>query len=203
MGPFVYTRSYTGNETKTNMADDNENGPVEEVRTMLSADDVADWFLAKDHDTDEPDMSNLKLQKLLYYAQGHHLGRMKSPLFQEDIQAWQHGPVVSSVYHRFKRCGKDVLPLTARNDGSAQVSGQAEVTLEKVWKSYSQMSAWALRERTHSELPWADHYSPGRLDSVIPLESLEAFFSPQYDSVLMRQSLDGISPRRRDMRSPR
>jgi uncharacterized phage-associated protein len=39
-------------------------------------------------------ISNLKLQKLLYYAQGFYLAIYGKALFEEDIVAWEHGPVV-------------------------------------------------------------------------------------------------------------
>ena len=55
--------------------------------------EIAEWFLAWAEDI-EADISNLKLQKLLYYAQGHYLARTGVPLFDDVIQAWAHGPVV-------------------------------------------------------------------------------------------------------------
>ncbi|MCI8513016.1 MAG: DUF4065 domain-containing protein [Lachnospiraceae bacterium] len=51
------------------------------------------------------DIANLKLQKLLYYAQGCFLAVAGAPLFLEDILAWQHGPVVEPVYYQYKGYG--------------------------------------------------------------------------------------------------
>lgn len=53
-----------------------------------------DWANAED-----AELSNLKLQKLQYYAQGHHLAVYGQPLFADKIQAWSYGPVVPEVYH--------------------------------------------------------------------------------------------------------
>ncbi len=50
-------------------------------------------------------MSNLKLQKLLYDAQGHYLGGHGQPLFEDPIEAWVHGPVVPSTYYERQRYG--------------------------------------------------------------------------------------------------
>ena len=47
-------------------------------------------------------VSNLKLQKLLYYVQGWHLGIYGEPVFSQPIQAWIHGPVVPYVFGKFK-----------------------------------------------------------------------------------------------------
>jgi uncharacterized phage-associated protein len=62
---------------------------------------VADYFINFSHEVGDP-ISNLKLQKLLYYAQAWHLALYDSSLFPERIQAWVHGPAVPPVYRRFK-----------------------------------------------------------------------------------------------------
>ncbi len=56
-------------------------------------------------------VSNLKLQKLLYYSQGFHLALFNRPLFEEDILAWEHGPVVREVYRRYSRFGSGAIPV--------------------------------------------------------------------------------------------
>ena len=38
-------------------------------------------------------MSNMKLQKMLYYQQGFHLAMFGTPLFDEDMEAWMYGPL--------------------------------------------------------------------------------------------------------------
>ena len=42
-------------------------------------------------------LTNMKLQKMLYYEQGFHLACFGTPLFNEDIEAWQYGHVVTCV----------------------------------------------------------------------------------------------------------
>ena len=66
---------------------------------MISCQDVANYFLSL-CDEDAGDLiSNLKLQKLVYYAQGFHLAISGEPLFDEKIMAWEHGPVIPQLYH--------------------------------------------------------------------------------------------------------
>ena len=48
----------------------------------MTAEDIAKYFLAKGMESDGNDLSNLKLQKLLYYAQGFHLALFDRPLFK-------------------------------------------------------------------------------------------------------------------------
>ena len=60
--------------------------------------DIAKWFInATDRDSGDA-ITHLKVQKLVYYAQGWAMAYLGSPLFEEDIQAWAHGPVVPSVW---------------------------------------------------------------------------------------------------------
>ncbi|HUZ03805.1 MAG TPA: type II toxin-antitoxin system antitoxin SocA domain-containing protein, partial [Acidobacteriaceae bacterium] len=58
-----------------------------------SASDIAKYFIASFQKKNKA-ISNLKLQKLLYYAQAWHLALYGSPLFSDSIEAWVHGPVV-------------------------------------------------------------------------------------------------------------
>lgn len=64
---------------------------------------------------DEPNggerLTNLKLQKLLYYQQGYHLAAFGTPLFSEDVESWMYGPVVPSVYDVFSAYGSSALPV--------------------------------------------------------------------------------------------
>jgi uncharacterized phage-associated protein len=88
--------------------------PVEERPrpARYSAELVARWFAAW-AEAEDAEVSNLKL---LYYAQGHHLAERGAPLFDDEIQAWSHGPVVQDVYHRLKHCGSDDVVLPDSDD---------------------------------------------------------------------------------------
>lgn len=79
-----------------------------------TAEQVANWFLAhnayqsKDDEYIDP-ITHLKLQKLLYYAQGTHLAISGVPLFDENILAWEHGSVVREVYDKYHEKGRTPL----------------------------------------------------------------------------------------------
>ena len=66
---------------------------------MLSTTPIVNEFLDL---ASEDKITNLKLVKLCYIAQGLSLALLDKPLFSEPIEAWQYGPVVPSVYHEFK-----------------------------------------------------------------------------------------------------
>eukprot|EP00826_Nyctotherus_ovalis_P042107 TRINITY_DN4299_c0_g1_i16.p2 TRINITY_DN4299_c0_g1~~TRINITY_DN4299_c0_g1_i16.p2 ORF type:complete len:120 (+),score=6.22 TRINITY_DN4299_c0_g1_i16:161-520(+) len=69
------------------------------------AKDIANWFLAYNQskivDNGADEITNLKMQKLLYYAQGTYLALKDEKLFDEDLVAWTHGPVVKEIYYDF------------------------------------------------------------------------------------------------------
>ena len=63
---------------------------------------VANWLIEKANNTENGDfITNLKLQKLLYYLQGYYLAVFEKPLFDVEIEAWQYGPVVPNAYYEF------------------------------------------------------------------------------------------------------
>ena len=64
---------------------------------ISNAQDVANFFIGRFQEAQDP-VTNLKLQKLLYYAQGWYLAFFDEPLFDERIEAWLHGPVVPPIY---------------------------------------------------------------------------------------------------------
>src|SRR5579863_3866825 len=111
---------------------------------MLSCRDVARYFLSLT-DEDAGDLiSNLKLQKLVYYAQGFHLAIFGAPLFPEDIYAWNHGPVVPSLYREYRRFGAGAIPSPTDLDDELY-DDHARKFLDEVYSVYGQFSAWKLR----------------------------------------------------------
>ena len=137
--------------------------------------EVARWFVAWAKE-DEADISNLKLQKILYYAQGHYLARNSSPLFNDDIQAWAHGPVVPAVYHAFKNFGSGDVEIDEAYDWSTIDDDSTQFLIE-VWATFGQYGAWRLRQMTHEELPWKKHFVEDMSRIVIPQAELREFFA--------------------------
>ena len=120
---------------------------------MANCHEVAAYLLAK-QDADSGDLiSNLKLQKLAYYAQGFCLAMHGRPLFPERIQAWKHGPVVGDLYHAYSQHESAALPRPENVDVSV-FSDQERALMDEVYDVYGQFSAWKLRNMTHEEAPW-------------------------------------------------
>lgn len=75
---------------------------IEKENDILSAIDVAKYLLILVDREAGDAITQLKLQKLMYIAQGIHLALYDKPLLKEEIEAWQHGPVVRELYNEFK-----------------------------------------------------------------------------------------------------
>lgn len=145
---------------------------------MQTADNVARWFLSRNRVRSlggEADLiSNLKLQKLLYYAQGIHLALYGAPLFADPIEAWQYGPVVESVYQTYKHNGADAIKIF--EPPAENFSEQEESTLQFVEKAFGQFSAWKLMDMTHAETPWKET----RINEEIKPVEIQRYFEEHY-----------------------
>jgi uncharacterized phage-associated protein len=117
-------------------------------------------------------ISNLKLQKLLYYSQGLHIALSGEALFNDNIVAWQYGPVVENVYREFKVYGSGAIPVPENFDNSYLSDDQLEI-LKDVYGVFGQFSALKLMEMTHSEMPWKS--TP--INGIISTQTLLSHFS--------------------------
>jgi len=119
---------------------------------IYSAKDIANHFVAVFQKRRE-EITNLKLQKLLYYAQAWHLALYGTPLFRERIEAWIHGPVVPPVFQNFKQYGWQPIPV---QKNTAALSEYLQAHLKEVVRVYGKLDGPALERMTHQEAPWRD-----------------------------------------------
>jgi uncharacterized phage-associated protein len=116
----------------------------------ITAADVAKYLIRYSCDKKSP-ISNLKLQKLLYYCQGWHLGILSAPLFHDPIQAWVHGPVVPNVFQEYRQFRWS--PITAEVK-SPDLPAQSGEIVDAVLQEYWGFSAAQLEQLSHNEDPW-------------------------------------------------
>lgn len=123
---------------------------------MFKVEDIASWFLNENRKQmnfeDSEYITNLKLQKLLYYAQGYYLAKTNTPLFSEEFLAWEHGPVIRKIYDKYKINGSKGIEYD--EDFTADIDYQTESILHYVYNEYGKYTAWKLRDMTHEETPW-------------------------------------------------
>ena len=113
---------------------------------------VADYLLSECRERGEV-LTNLKLQKLLYYADAWYLALRGRPLFRERFQAWVHGPVLYSEYRRFK--DYQWRPISEEIERPA-LSPSVEQHLDEIIDLFGSETAVALELMTHRERPWIE-----------------------------------------------
>ena len=134
--------------------------------------DIAKKILAKASTPDSGELvSNLKLQKMLYYQQGFHLAVFNKPLFDDEIEAWMYGPAIPCVYDHYKRHGNSGIKY---NGEILALSPEQESLFNEVFDVYGDYSAIGLMNMTHREAPWKT--TPTGKGNVISHEKMKRFF---------------------------
>jgi uncharacterized phage-associated protein len=148
---------------------------------LNSAHTVADYFLLKIDQSAGDTISNLKLQKLCYFAQVASLVHNERSMFDDEIQAWAHGPVVVKLYNRFKKYGwQSIDPTDLKTQPSKQLNEDEMKILDRVWNKLSAYSAKRLEILSHENGPWKEKYTPkkeyGRCTNIISPADISLFY---------------------------
>lgn len=166
------------------MEKDNSN-----LKTLpFSASDIANYMIACSFIEKIP-LSPMKLIKLVYIAYGWGLVFLNQKLFNEDIEAWQYGPVIPSIYHEFKRFGKE--PIDEMSVSMNEMTGDLSVNrinlkegnnisklLNLVWTYYRNYSAVELSDLTHQlGSPWDNAVKTNGYRSVLNDDDIKAWES--------------------------
>ena len=155
---------------------------------------IANFFLEKGKE-ENVEITAMKLQKIVYIAYGWTLALLNTKLFDEPIEAWQHGPVIPSLFHEFKHFGKHNITEKALSidwdEGTfvpAAIPTNDEkllTVLTKVWDIYKVFTGWDLRQRTHQDgTPWSQVYKPGERFVLIPDDIMKPSFEKNITELL-------------------
>lgn len=144
---------------------------------MLKAIDVANFFVDLASSMEEEFMTNLKVNKLVYFAQAWSLVRLNRELFSEDVVAWTYGPVIPSVYDAFRPCGRNKIEHVCGEYTQAKFSSEELDLLVDVALQYGQYTAPTLVNITHKpKSPWSQVYKEHE-NNIITKESMREYFS--------------------------
>ena len=173
------------------------------MHTKVSAASVANAFLdLQEADQSEyPPIDQMKLYKLVYYAQAWWLASNDEPLFEEDLEAWPWGPVVRELYPTFKSAGSGAIT----NQRAAQVvkTGSGLFTyrrqvappppqavmdfLKQIWEIHKKFTGVALSNATHQPgEPWTivkDLYGSLEKKPLIPVELIKDVFRSKLKTI--------------------
>jgi uncharacterized phage-associated protein len=154
---------------------------------MIDCLNVARYFIVRAYeDGMEAEMTNMKVQKLLYYSQSLHLALYDEPLFDEEIQAWRYGPVCPPAYRFYSEFEAAQLPIPDK-EFLLQISDDKEELLEEIWEYFGGYHAYLLSDMTHVEFPWkkARKGLPSHASSTEPilLEDMKALGHQKLDLI--------------------
>jgi uncharacterized phage-associated protein len=148
---------------------------------------IANYFLKLARSDAKP-LDQMKLQKLVYYANGWHLAIKGTPLINEQVEAWRYGPVIPSLRESFRQYGdqpidapasylvprpganileeiEEVVPTIDQENPSDL--GFVSSLLERVWRVYGKYTGVQLSNMTHEPgSPWDQVYQ--RYNSSLP-----------------------------------
>ena len=137
-------------------------------------------------------MNHMKLQKLLYYIQAWHLVFFEQPLFEDDFEAWLHGPVTRRVWNTYR--DRSILwnTLTINSKETREIKKRIKEILSKdqlemindVLSEYGDKGAYHLESLTHSEQPWIKARKGKRNDEACSKKISKKSMAKYYSSLL-------------------
>lgn len=118
-------------------------------------DEVQNFIIQTHREQFEESPTPMKLQKLCYYAQGLALGTGNSELFEDDFQAWQHGPVNPALYNTYKNYRWRQIDKEVQSEFNI-ISEAEKQHIERVVAAFGKFDGAALSTMTHRERPWLE-----------------------------------------------
>jgi uncharacterized phage-associated protein len=145
--------------------------------TMVTATQVADWIVRFRYEEFAVPVDPMSLEKLIYYAQSFHLALTNRELFAEPITAWRRGPVVSSVWDRYRKY--DASPIIPQGAGQRVDTSLADF-LREIVIFFGNYTAIQLSNATHAEEPWQKarqgFSKTENSNVVIPTDQLKSYY---------------------------
>ena len=138
-------------------------------------------------------ISNLKLQKILYFIQAYFLVNTADgkPCFAEKIEAWDFGPVVPEAYREYRHYGSSNIPriesycefdiddiwnIERKRFDKNVILKMHQIMIDAIIDKFANYSATDLVTLTHRQAPWKDAYVPHR-NNEISINSIKEYFS--------------------------
>ena len=139
---------------------------------MYSANQIANYVINYCYDNGIF-ITNLHLQKLLYFIQGEYCRKNHNRLIADDFYAWKLGPVVPEVYSKYAICSSSIIP---KQKDEETINVETMHLIQNVLQKYAQLSVWDLVEISHQQDPWKYNYEIFGDKAIIPFESISNYF---------------------------
>lgn len=153
---------------------------------MITSLDVANYFLSLN---DYEDLTNLKIQKMVYYAYGWHLALYDKPLFDAKFEAWEYGPVIPDLYQKLKKYKNRPVPIP--QNFNPNIVGNKTEFLDDIYIKYGRYSASKLCDLTHvKSTPWDIVYNDSSNNCIINDQLLKVYFTELVDLLRSHKNVD-------------
>lgn len=149
----------------------------------MKALDLAKYIICISHENKSP-ISNLQLQKVLYFVNMFYIAKTNNPLIDDDFEAWQFGPVIKEVYNEYSINGSNKIYLE-KDENYAKIDKAVDAETKEMIIALSKASVWKLVDYSHRKNgPWDktfDEKDPYKRDVInyefIKDEALKIFQS--------------------------
>lgn len=132
-----------------------------------TAQQVAHYIISKCMRDKRP-ITNLNLHKILYFVQVASIQAGRGAAFDDDMEAWQYGPIVRNVYYEFGRYGGMPITDTFNN---FQIADEDRVFFDPIIEKRSAQKSWDLVKESHRDgCAWQMVYGGPRTHNIIPKE---------------------------------
>lgn len=122
-------------------------------------------------------LTNMQLQKLVFFAHGAHLAAYGQPLINEPIKAWDFGPVIPSLYEKLRGYGAMAVPHLIDQWERIHPNSSDFQAVRSAWKAYGHLDAWTLSDITHQPgSPWEQVWNNGGRYSDIPDYVIQQYY---------------------------
>lgn len=151
--------------------------------------DIARYVINYANEKGTP-ISNIKLQKILYYIQAKFLVEENEKCFEEDVVNWTYGPVIEKAYNEFRTYGHRIIckqdkyqeiefdeksrsiQILEKNFDESKINNKDRLLIQEVIDKYISFEPFKLVKKTHEENPWKDT----RQNEIITVESIKKYY---------------------------
>ncbi len=154
---------------------------------------VSKYFQSKIDDEAGSSITPLKMQKLVYFSQGWHLAFYDKPLFDSELQAWQHGPVSPKVYYEYNNYVYRNIDKVVFDVGEIFDNDQIDL-LDEIYEVYGCFDGKVLEKMSHKDDPWKiarnGYGEDDNCQEIITNESIKKYFDTFRHMFDIRQIAD-------------
>ena len=142
----------------------------EEDKNMINVLSLSNHIISRFEAKKQP-ITNLKLQKILYYVQGYFFKTFDKEAFSEEIYRWQYGPVVPIAYYEYNVFGS--RPLASNYGYSIVLTEEENKLIDLIIAKCQKFPSSVLVDKTHGETPWKNASS----GQIITKQAIKTFFA--------------------------